>query len=275
MEKNLFQSHWVRVSMTWLAAIIWCFLFLCILSVMSEAQETETLTDKKAGVVFELGAIGTVAPSYEGAKRFVAYPLPVIRFHSLRLKNGLELGGGDGQGFSIYPSLVYRAKRSSTKDLALTGLSDVGEALELGAGIAYRMENVRAFVDLRYGAIGHNGIVGETGIDVIVKPTAKLTLSAGPRLSFASKDYMDTYFAVSSADAAASGLAQNTVSGGFKSAGVKANMRYDLTDSWAIEGVTGWDRLIGDAASSPITSLGNRNQLTFGLGFTRKFKIGF
>lgn len=275
MEHEYSQSRLAHLGVIWLVAMISVFVTFCALVVMAGAQETQAPGTREAGIVFELGAIGTVAPSYEGSNRFVAYPLPVVRFHSLRLKNGFELGGGSDEGFSIYPSLLYRAERSATKDLALTGLSDVGEALELGAGIAYRMKNLRAFVDLRYGAVGHNGIVGETGIDLIVKPKPRLTLSLGPRLSFASKDYMDTYFAVSAADAATSGLAQNTVAGGFKTAGLKANMRYDLTDTWAIESVAGWDRLIGDAASSPITSLGDRNQFTFGVGFTRKFKIGF
>lgn len=257
-----------------LEAMIPFFLVLCVPTIAG-AQEEEAPKANGAGIVVELGAIGTIAPSYEGSNRFVAYSFPVARFHSLRLNNGFELGGGSDQGFSIYPSLLYRAKRSSANDLALAGLADVAAALEFGAGIAYRMKNLRAFVDLRYGAIGHNGIVGETGIDVIVKPHAKLTLSAGPRLSFATREYMDAYFGVSPGDAVITGFAQNSVSGGFKSAGIGANVRYELTNSWAVESVAGWNRLIGDAALSSITTLGNKNQFTFGVGFTRKFRIIF
>ncbi|MCV0425813.1 MAG: MipA/OmpV family protein [Roseibium sp.] len=250
--------------------------FLLPIIVRSHAQEPpEKPVLGKPGIRFELGAFGAVAPSYEGSRRYTAYPLPVVRFHSLRFSNGFELGGGDGTGFSIYPSLGYLGERSTKNDPALQGLPDVDHSIELGTGVSYRYRNTRAFVDLRYGAIGHNGFVGVTGVDLIMHPEENLTFTLGPRISFASRQYMETYFSVSPESSTSSGLHRFSASGGIKSAGLAASLKYQISDAWAVEGRAGWDRLIGDAGASPITALGDKNQFTFGIGFTRKFQFGY
>lgn len=250
---------------------------LGVLPLSAHAQEAdfERNAVQGAGFIVELGGAGSVSPSYEGSSQYSVSAFPIIRLEYLRLPNGFQIGGGDGQGWSFRPSIRYKSKRSAADYPELTGLPTVKASLELGGGVAYRVGNVRAFVDMRYGVTGHNGFLGESGIDLIMSPMDRLTLSAGPRLNFADQTYMNTYFGVSAAGAAASGLPQFSPSGGFRSAGLATMARYEFGSVWAVEGTAAWNRMVGDAAASPIVAIGSRDQFSTTLGITRKFKVDF
>lgn len=108
----------------------------------------------------------------------------------------------------------------------LEGLDDVDAAFELGATIGYRHGMWRGFATLRHGFGGHDGLIGEVGVDAIVEPTPRLSVSLGPRLHFADSEYLDTYLGVSTAEAAASGLDEFDPDGGLKGVGLEAEARY-------------------------------------------------
>lgn len=227
-------------------------------------------------IVLEVGGGVAYKPKYEGASRYIFSPQPLFKLHFLRLPNGYEIGGGSDQGFGFRPAFGYRGERKASDAPILAGLGTVSSAFEFGAAVSYRMDYLKGFVELRRGFGGHEGWVGETGIDAIYDPTPRMTISAGPRATFASSDYMQTYFGVTAAQAAASGLPTTTVGGGFKTVGIEGELRYRLTDK--LTAVTGarWDRLISDAASSPIiTGGGEKDQFTVRLGLTYKFGAKF
>jgi outer membrane protein len=133
----------------------------------------------------------------------------------------------------------------------------------------------RAVAAVRQGFGGHDGIVGEGGVDFVVEPVPPLTVSVGPRVSFASEDYMETYFGVDAAQSAASGLPVFDAEGGIKGVGVEAEWRYALTRRWALVGEAGYERLVSDAADSPITEVGSENQFSAALGLTYRFGLDF
>lgn len=230
---------------------------------------------KQPGIEFELGAGGAVRPTYEGSDSYEVSPFPIVRFNYLGLKNGFEIGGGDGQGFSIRPSFRYLGSREAADDPVLTGLTDIDAAIELGIGFKYAMGPFSVFADSRYGVTGHNGLVGEIGGDYTFVPVDNLKFSLGPRASWASGDYMSSYFSVSAAESVASGLPVFNAGAGFKSVGAEAQIRYDFNEYWAAESSATFDRLIGDAGNSPVTGLGSKDQFGFKLGFVRKFRIDF
>ncbi len=227
------------------------------------------------GIGFELGLGGVVAPSYEGSNRYLLSPYPIISFNYLRLGNGFSLGGGDGQGLSFRPSFGYIGERDASDEPALAGMNTVDDSIELGAGLKYTTGPISVFADLRYGVTGHNGVVGEIGADYAIKPNDALTLSLGPRLSFASSSYMNTYFGVTAAESVTSGFAAYNAGGGIKSAGIAANARYDFNQNWAGEAGASWNRLVGDAADSPLIAVGSRDQFTAKIGLIRKFQFDF
>jgi outer membrane scaffolding protein for murein synthesis (MipA/OmpV family) len=82
---------------------------------------------------------------------------------------------------------------------------------------------------------------------------------------------MSTYFGVTPAESAASGgmLAPYSPGAGFQSVGVLARVEYDLTERTTFHARAGWQRLIGDAADSPIVSAAD--QFTVGAGLSHKF----
>ena len=58
-----------------------------------------------------------------------------------------------------------------------------------------------------------------------------------------------------------------------KGVGVEGEARYALTPHWSVVGKAGYERLIGDAADSPITEAGSENQFTAALGLTYRFGL--
>lgn len=60
--------------------------------------------------------------------------------------------------------------------------------------------------------------------------TPVIRVSAGPRATFASKDYFKTYYGVDAQESAASGLSEYNPGGGFKSAGFGGAINWKATD---------------------------------------------
>lgn len=127
---------------------------------------------------------------------------------------------------------------------------------------------------MRQGFNGHKGQVGQFGADLITRPMDRLEWSIGPRVGFASSKYMNTYFSVSAAESAASGLARFKAGGGFKSIGVETRFTYDLNDKVKLHLQGGYDRLIGDAGKSPLVGkVGSKDQFNIGTGLTYRFSF--
>jgi outer membrane scaffolding protein for murein synthesis (MipA/OmpV family) len=101
-----------------------------------------------------------------------------------------------------------------------------------------------------------------------VLKTDPWTLAVGPRLGLASRDYMNTYFSVTPAEAAANGrVTPFQADGGIRNVGVAASAKYKWSEAWSTTVFAGYNRLLGDAGDSPIPRvLGSRDQ--FGVGFT-------
>jgi len=226
------------------------------------------------GISFELGVAGKVTQRYFGSSNLVLSPVPLIRLKRLELPNGFTIGGGSDEGFSLSPSIDVIGKRSVTDSPELTGLNTIKTAIELGVAAKYQTGSFRVMGAVRQGFGGHKGVRAELGADVIIKPDDQLTFYGGPRLNFGSSKFTNTYFGVTAKEA--SGLyPATTTSGGLYSAGLGAGMRFQVDTNWAIEAEAGWSRLTGDAAKSPITAQGSKNQYSASFGIVRRFDIGF
>lgn len=224
-----------------------------------------------------------VRPEFPGSDDYEVAPDLGLSFGSVRVG---RFAFGDPDPFAIRTgpqlrgSFRYVGERDSDDYDDLRGLDDVDDAIELGVGLAYRQPNYQVFGDVRYGVTGHDSFVGEVGADVFVRPSDRLTLSAGPRVFFGSDEYADTYFGVDEGEAAASalegaGLDAFDAEGGALSAGLEIGARYRLTENLDVEGAVTYDRLIGDAEDSPITEAGSADQYSVRLGLTRRINFGF
>lgn len=225
-------------------------------------------------IVVEIGAGGAMRPGYEGAKGYEFNPTGFFTLHYLWLPGiGNVKKERADDGFSIGPSFRYVYKRDSDDHPELRGLGNIDAAFELGGRIAYQWGLFRPWLAVRHGLGGHSGIVAETGLDLRFRPGAATEFSIGPRASFATGEYMRTYFGVTPAESARSGFVAYNPVGGIKGAGLEVSGRYELTQQWALVGMAYYERLIGDAAASPVVKVGNENQITAKLGLSYKFGL--
>ena len=225
-------------------------------------------------LIIELGGGVQVRPDYPGAKTYEVWPTGFVDLHYLQLPGFgvVKNARTNDQGWSFGPSFNWQSKRKTSDYPELYGLNDVDATLELGAKVGYTFDWIRPWVAVRYGF--GSGVFGETGLDFIFRPSQVFLWTVGPRASFANRNYMETYFGVTPAESALSGtLAAFSPGGGFKSVGAELNARYEFAPQWAIRGEFIYEKLIGDAADSPIVQVGNSNQYTGKLGLTYTFSM--
>lgn len=244
-------------------------------SALAQSGDIST-DDADRQFVIDLGIGAMIKPKYEAADAYLVYPFPLIsvgRFYVPGI--GQVVDGRRRAGIFFYPSFGVVGERKASDDADLSGTNTIDWALELGLGGGFRTEHFRVFAELRQGINGHTGQVGQLGLDGIIYPAEKWEVSVGPRAEFASGEYMDTYFGVTAAEAAASGgtLSQYDPGAGFKSVGLAARVSYDLTDDVRLHLQGGYEKLIGDAADSPITKVGSEDQFNVGLGVTYRFSF--
>ncbi len=226
-------------------------------------------------LVFELGAGAMASPDYEGSDDYEASPWPIFGLDYLSIPGLFAFGSIDPQigGFSIGPSFGYIRERD---DDDLDGLDDVDATYEAGIKLGYEWEYAEVYGEARYAFGGAEGIVGAVGANAIARPNQALLLKAGPRATFASDDYMDTYFDVDPDEFVRSGGKFDAfdADGGFKSVGLEASARYEFAPTWFLNAEGSYMRLVGDAKDSPIVEEeGSEDQFTFGLGLSKRFSL--
>jgi outer membrane protein len=234
------------------------------------------------GWTVTLGVEGRVVPAFEGASRYVVAPYPAFdvrragtprRFSSPR--DGIGIGLLDLGTVRAGPAGKIALPRGESRDPALRGLGDVGWTVELGGFVEYwPLPWLRGRGELRHGIGGHSGIVAEFAADVVVPATPQLTVSAGPRLTLASAAALRPYFGVNATQAAASGLPLFDPKGGVRAVGFGAQAHQQWTPQWATYVFVEYDRLLGDAAGSPVLRRGgSADQAMVGLGITYSFDL--
>jgi outer membrane scaffolding protein for murein synthesis (MipA/OmpV family) len=182
---------------------------------------------------------------------------------------GFSLFNKDGLGIGVAANL--EGKRSA-KDVGAP-LDTVKTTFEAGAFLQYQFsENFRARTEVRRGIGGHDGFDGVVGADYIFRDGDSYLFSIGPRVSLSDSKYHRAYFGVTPAESVRTGLAAYRPDGGVHAVGATAGFLTQLTNRWGLYSYAKYDRLVGDAASSPIVrTLGSRNQLSGGLALTYTF----
>lgn len=225
-------------------------------------------------VVVTLGLGPKLQPEYEGAKSYMLSPFPIV---GLRFMVNPFTGQPSSEyGFGIAPAFNFIGQRDAGVDKALRGLGTIDAAFEAGLTADYTLPYARGYVTVRQGFGGHQGQVAELGLQAIVRPVPGLKVSVGPTVSFATDDYMSTYFGVTRKEAAKSRFGRFDADGGLRAYGAAARADYDLTPNWLVRLDTSWSRLAGDAAKSPIVrKAGSEDQFTLGLGVAYRFGVDY
>ena len=225
-------------------------------------------------VVVTVGGGLRTDPEWDGAKHYVLTPFPIVGLKFLRSPFTGE--PTSDTGFGIAPSFRLYSKRHFDPGSPLFGLSDVATAFEAGVTVDYTDTNFRVFASARQGMGGQHGQTFDLGLDGILRPLPQLKLEAGPRVSFATANYMRAYFGVTDAEAAATGIASYKPGGGLRAAGLEAVATWDIDKNWFVRGDAAWNRMTSIATDSPVMkAAGNRDQFTVGLGVAYRFGTGW
>ncbi len=171
----------------------------------------------------------------------------------------------------VGPSLGLEGKRSR-KDVG-ADLPKIGWSVEVGAfAQVYVSDEFRLRSEVRKGVTGHKGWVGLLSADYIRRDADQWLVSIGPRMTVGDRRHQDVYFGVDPEDAIVTGLDPYEADAGIQSVGAAGSFLYQLNPRWGIMSFAKYDRLVGDAARSPIVrELGSRNQLSGGLALSYTF----
>ena len=252
---------------------------LCI-ATMSEAGG---LGDGSAfdGPVLSRLAVGgavLVKPKYEGSDEYEVYGIPYAiltgdgsgRF-SFNDADDVRYALFRQNGFEAGPLIGYWFDRDENDARILNGLGDVDGAFVAGGYIKYDFGGFYADLSLHHGVSDDDpGYLIRTAIGSKTKISDRVTLKARAGLSFASDDYMDTYFGVTTPQSIASGLPPFNPDSGIKDVHVSLSATIALTDRWYAIASGRYARLVGDAEDSPIVE--SEDQFTGLFGLT--YKLG-
>ena len=217
---------------------------------------------------------------YEGSSRYSVHPVPVV---SLRYKNlievdnneikltalskifqgGANMGGGNSLKFGPLVSINFGRDESDSVDLR--GMGNVSTSFELGGFVSYTLANttrfrVRARQDV---AGGHNGFTVQLDAAQTFVKDGRFALSGFVSSMFASVNYMKSFFGVNGLQAARSGLPFYHPGSGFKDVTIGTNGSYAFNAQWSVVANASYERLLGDAANSPLVAIrGDANQFS-------------
>jgi outer membrane protein len=160
-------------------------------------------------------------------------------------------------GVAAYSDLT---EREESDDERLRGLGDVDRDLRVGVFASYSFSRyvLRA-------SIGSDVSDNDQGtlvrLDALARfhPSERLTLTAGPGLTWADSEYTRTFFGVDAGQSARSGLPQYEAKSGINSARFALGANYRIDPSWTLGAFFVFARLHGDATDSPITQDKSQN----------------
>ena len=171
----------------------------------------------------------------------------------------------------IGPVLNYEGSRK-TEEVGAP-LDKVKATIEAGASIDYYVSDaLRLRVEARRGLGGHDGWIGNAGADYVIRDGDDYLFSIGPRVTLANARYQRAYFGVTPEESVATGLPVYRPGSGVQAVGASAGFLYQFTPKWGLYSYAKYDRLVGDAADSPVVrAFGSRNQFSGGLALTYTF----
>ena len=227
-----------------------------------------------------VGIGGEYRPDFQGSKNWMLIPIPI--FSIRRAGSTAEFRGPrDSASIALIdfgdlragPAGKFVAARKSSDHSELNGLGDVKAAFELGGFVEYYpVDWLRLRSELRQGIGGHHGAVADVSADFIVPLIDRLTISAGPRFTWKSTTATAPYFGIDAAQSLASGLPAFDAKGGAYSVGLGSQVSYRINPQWEVRAYVEYEKLLGDAANSPLVTLrGSSNQTTFGIGASYSF----
>jgi outer membrane protein len=227
-----------------------------------------------------VGAGAQVKPKFVGADKSQVLPLfdldiakgtNEFAFEAPDYSFGIPVISSGGLSFGPAANIASKRKESDVG----APVGTVKTTIEAGAFASYEVSKsfyLRA--EALKGLGGHKGVVGTVGADYVWRDGDRYVVSIGPRVLFSDSRYQRAYFGVTPEAALASGLPAYRPSGGVHGIAAATGVSYQFTPRWGLFGYGRAERLVGDAADSPIIrEFGSRTQLSGGLGLNYTFTM--
>lgn len=222
-----------------------------------------------------IGIMGGAVPGYMGSDHYEGSYTPrgKIVWRDLVFLNDRQLGVNlyKDEHLSVGPYLRYNGGRSDDND-GLEGMGDIDRTMTAGAFFNYRLGVVRFKSEVRHDVLGQ-----DQGTLAIVRLGTRVPWSAPAvtlyaSTSWASDTYMNSFFGVNAAQSVRAALPVYDPGSGIRDVSLSLSSGYQISKHWALGGQVEYQRLLGDAADSPIVDeQGSRNQFVIGLGLNYTF----
>jgi len=210
---------------------------------------------------FEAGGIGFLSPRYQGSKSYKAEGVPFAFPGSKNGDDDLTFADIDSVQYRFVKSGMFEAGplvgawlgRKESDGSKLGGLGDINAGLVAGGFVSINTGMTKFTASLHHQVTGDDpGGLMRFKADSQIPIASGFKLLAGIGTNYADKDYMETEFGVSSAQASSSGLNPYDPSAGFKDVFIGAGFEAELDERWTARLYGEYSRLIGDAGNSPV-----------------------
>lgn len=226
---------------------------LCATAILALATSASAQSQKQNRAV--VGVVGLYAPAYQGADSHRLRPFPLIDlkygclFANPRQGIGADLVDGEAVDVGVAVTYVPGYRRRD----APAGIGRVSG----GAG-------ARISADLRAGMFAASlgatkvlsgdldGVLIDANLAMPFRPSERLTVIPAVSATWADGRYNRSYFGISAAQAAASGLPAYRPGGGIKDASASLTANYRVNDRVSLGATGAVTTLTGDAKDSPI-----------------------
>jgi MipA family protein len=265
------------------------FALAALLSIASAGTEAADLSSRRTvepaapaptGYIVTVTGDVQAGPRFPGSDDMAVFFYPGVDWRRVgepeRFKapdDGISFSLYESPWFSLGPTARIVGSRNPKDERDFTGLHKVDWTIEAGAFVeVWPLEFLRARAEIRQGFNGHEGIVGNLGLDFVQRYGA-FTFSIGPRLAFGDSDFASEYFGITPVEAALNGrVSPFRPDGGLTSVGALASVRYKWSEQWSTTVYAGYDRLVEDAGRSPVARvLGSQDQYIVGAQLSYSF----
>jgi len=232
-----------------------------------------------------IGAGAAYSPTYVGAKesRSHAVLLPDLRYRKGAFEastlGGLRYWAVERPDFQFALTLGADAGREDHKVKGflgqsgsdrLRGMGKIKASGELGVAGSWSGLGLPLNFELKtaLGKQGHGGTLASKGRLLPKLASGPLELGAEVSLGFADTRYLQSYYGVSAAQAAATSFKEFHPKAGLYGAYLGLSARYKLSDSMSLMANASYHRVLGDAAKSPLVKRKGAPTVLVGLGYT-------
>ena len=214
---------------------------------------------------YTVGLGAGVAPDYEGSDDYKLVPLWNLRASNLYhpdtyvqvLATKATSNLLPSENWRLGPMLQYIPERDDVEDNRVDDLSHVDASVMVGVigGYDFKLpERTVAGIELeaRQDVSGGNGYLATLRGTYRAPLGDRTRFNGGIESTYASEDYMSSYFGINAKNAQRSNLDKFNANAGIKDVGLSASLTYDMFDNFTLTGIGRYNLLVDDAADSPI-----------------------